>query len=65
MDRASSLRELDALAQEPFLLFLEPLDARILNQAALFSLMPSPRPRSMSGCAIIPISLAPSPFLPS
>ena len=39
-----SLRELDALAQEPFLLFLEPpaLDARILNQAALFSLMPSP-----------------------
>jgi hypothetical protein len=39
-----SLRDLDALAQGAFLLFLEPpaLDARILNQAALFSLMPSP-----------------------
>jgi hypothetical protein len=38
----SSLREFDALAREPFLLFIEPpaLDARILNQAALFSLMP-------------------------
>ena len=40
----SSLREFDALAREPFLLFIEPpaLDARILNQAALFSLMPDP-----------------------
>jgi hypothetical protein len=39
-----SLREFDALAREPFLLFIEPpaLDARILNQAALFSLMPAP-----------------------
>ena len=39
-----SLREFDALAREPFLLFIEPpaLDARILNQAALFSLMPGP-----------------------
>lgn len=39
-----SLREFDALASEPFLLFLEPpaLDARIVNQAALFSVMPSP-----------------------
>jgi hypothetical protein len=38
------LREFDALASDPFLLFIEPpaLDARILNQAALFSLMPSP-----------------------
>jgi hypothetical protein len=38
-----SLREFDALSREPFLMFLEPpaLDARILNQAALFSLMPS------------------------
>jgi hypothetical protein len=37
-----SLREFDALAREPFVLFLEPpsLDARILNQFALFSLMP-------------------------
>ena len=39
-----SLREFDGLASEPFLLFLEPpaLDARIVNQAALFSVMPSP-----------------------
>ena len=40
-----TLRDFDALArEEPFLLFVEPpaLDARILNQAALFSLMPSP-----------------------
>lgn len=39
-----ALREFDALARESFLLFMEPpaLDARILNQAALFSLMPSP-----------------------
>ena len=34
-------RELDALAAEPFLLFLDPpsLDARIVNQFALFSMM--------------------------
>jgi len=39
-----TLREFDALARDPFLLFLEPpaLDARIVNQAALFSVMPSP-----------------------
>jgi hypothetical protein len=41
---ASSLRELDALAKEPFLLFFEPpsLDERIVNQFALFSLLSSP-----------------------
>lgn len=39
----ATLRDFDALSRDPFLLFLEPpaLDARILNQAALFSLMPS------------------------
>ena len=39
-----TLRAFDALAREPFVLFLEPpsLDLRILNQFALFSLMPSP-----------------------
>jgi hypothetical protein len=42
-----TLRDFDALSSEAFLLFLEPpaLDARILNQAALFSLMPSPSTR--------------------
>jgi hypothetical protein len=41
---AQDLAELDALGDEPFPLFLEPpsLDARIVNQAALFSLMASP-----------------------
>ena len=40
----ASLRDFDALGGKPFVVFLEPptLDARILNQAALFSLMPSP-----------------------
>jgi hypothetical protein len=40
----ATLREFDALSRDPFLMFLEPpaLDARILNQAALFSLMPAP-----------------------
>jgi hypothetical protein len=40
----SSLRAFDALAREPFVVFLEPpsIDERILNQFALFSLMPSP-----------------------
>jgi hypothetical protein len=40
----SSLRAFDALARDPFVVFLEPpsLDTRILNQFALFSLMPSP-----------------------
>ena len=39
-----SLREFDALARDPFLVFLEPpaVDRRILNQFALFSLMSSP-----------------------
>jgi len=39
----SSLRAFDALARDPFVVFLEPpsLDARILNQFALFSLMPT------------------------
>ena len=39
-----SLRDFDALSSKPFVLFLEPpaLNARILNQAALFSLMSSP-----------------------
>jgi hypothetical protein len=40
---ARSLPDLDGLASEPFVLFLEPpsLDERIVNQAALFSLMSS------------------------
>lgn len=40
---ATTLRALDGLSNDPFLLFLEPptLDERILNQAALFSLMSS------------------------
>jgi hypothetical protein len=40
---AQGLSDLDALADEPFPLFLEPpsLDERIVNQAALFSLMTS------------------------
>ena len=39
-----SLREFDALAREPFLVFMEPpaIDRRILNQFALFSLMSTP-----------------------
>jgi hypothetical protein len=42
-----SLRAFDALAHDSFLVFIEPpsLDARILNQFALFSLMPSPTTR--------------------
>jgi hypothetical protein len=40
----TSLRAFDALATEPFMVFVEPpsLDARILNQFALFSLISSP-----------------------
>ena len=43
----TSLRAFDALASEPFVVFVEPpsLDARILNQFALFSLMSSPTAR--------------------
>src|SRR5688572_20345325 len=43
----TSLRTFDGLAREPFVVFIEPpsLDARILNQFALFSLMPSPSAR--------------------
>lgn len=43
----STLRSFDALAREPFVVFIEPpsLDTRILNQFALFSLMPSPDAR--------------------
>lgn len=39
------LRDFDALARDPFLVFLEPpaIDRRILNQFALFSLMSNPR----------------------
>jgi hypothetical protein len=39
----ATLRAFDALARDPFVVFLEPpsLDTRILNQFALFSLMPS------------------------
>jgi hypothetical protein len=42
---ARTLNELDRLAADPFVLFLEPpsLDERIVNQAALFSLMSSAR----------------------
>jgi FRG domain len=40
-----TLRDFDALAREPFLVFVEPpsVDRRILNQLALFALMSSPR----------------------
>lgn len=40
----ATLREFDALAREPFVVFMEPpaVDRRILNQFALFSLMSSP-----------------------
>jgi hypothetical protein len=44
LDRFPSLRAFDKLARTPFVIFLEPpsLDVRILNQFALFSLMPGP-----------------------
>jgi hypothetical protein len=39
-----SLKAFDSLSREPFVVFIEPpsLDTRILNQFALFSLMPDP-----------------------
>jgi hypothetical protein len=42
-----SLRRFDALARDPFVVFLEPpaVDRRILNQFALFSLMSNPSAR--------------------
>ena len=42
-----TLRAFDSLGREPFVIFMEPpsLDARILNQFALFSLMPTPAAR--------------------
>jgi hypothetical protein len=42
-----TLRAFDTLGREPFVIFMEPpsLDARILNQFALFSLMPTPSGR--------------------
>jgi hypothetical protein len=48
LDRvARNLRDLQALAERPFAVFLEPpsLDVRIVNQFALFSLMSRPRTR--------------------
>jgi hypothetical protein len=44
-DTIRSLRDLDTLAEEPFALFFEPpsIDARIVNQYALFCLMSDPR----------------------
>jgi hypothetical protein len=42
-----TLRAFDSLGREPFVIFMEPpsLDARIVNQFALFSLMPTPSSR--------------------
>jgi hypothetical protein len=42
--RFDTIEEFDDLAEEPFVVFVEPpsLDARMLNQFALFSLMPGP-----------------------
>ena len=47
MREANSLEAFDRLAPEPFVIFFEPpsLDDRIVNQAALFSLMSSPSAR--------------------
>ena len=44
LDEFDSLRAFDRLARRPFVVFIEPpsLDARMLNQFALFSLMPGP-----------------------
>jgi hypothetical protein len=47
----STLQEFDALSSAPFVVFVEPpsLDARIVNQFALFSLMPGPTMDSATG----------------
>lgn len=47
VEAATTLEKFDALAKEPFVLFLEPpsLDDRIVNQFALFSLMSRPTTR--------------------
>lgn len=44
---AASLESFDALAKDPFVLFLEPpsVDDRIVNQSALFSIMSDPHAR--------------------
>ena len=44
LDEVGGLKAFDALARDPFVVFVEPpsLDARILTQFALFSLMSSP-----------------------
>lgn len=53
---AQALSELDTLSAEPFALFLEPpsLDDRIVNQAALFSLMSSSSGRMDEWLALRP-----------
>jgi len=55
---AHTLPELDALSPDPFVLFLEPpsLDERIVNQAALFSLMSSPTVRLDGWLATHPLA---------
>lgn len=47
LERFTSLRSFDAIGRSPFVIFVEPpsLDVRILNQFALFSLMPGPGSR--------------------
>lgn len=47
LSRFDTLEEFDDLAEEPFVVFVEPpsLDVRMLNQFALFSLMPGPDAR--------------------